>query len=335
MSMEFYAALTVSRNQIRHIASRLIAQYGSIEPIRNVIFTPISMGAASQNTLHDLRDKYDLRLMYDSGGYDVQTGDKSFDDLPQFLIDYYEAHQDAYRYVLPDNVPVNGDDRKTIERKINETLSASRNCYKRLPASIQGRAVGVVQGHSQDHLSRCLKTYHELGLDTVAFGSFGTGGKNNGVNMLTSEALENLQWVVHRAHEYGMEVHALGIGGPTSIPLLEAAGVDSFDSSTWFRTSGYGNVFFPFKSRLNASHRKIRSGRVLQTDEFHGLKRETGHECPFCETMDQLRDDRWNRVLHNLIVTYEMSQEVEEMSQEAMVHAMDKQSTYRSRLEVM
>jgi len=333
--MDFYAALSVSRDQIRKIASRLLDRYGSMEPLQNIIFTPIATGDTTHETIHELNELYDISLMYDSGGYEVQTGNLEFDELLKYLIGYYEDHQAAHRYVLPDNVPLGGDSSDLVERKVDETISASRTCFKRLPEDIRHRAVGVVQGHSQDQLARCLKAYEELGLTTVAFGSFGTGGKNNGVNMLTTEALENLQWAVDRAHGFDMEIHALGIGGPTSIPLLKQAGVDSFDSSAWIRSSGYGNVFFPFKSRYNASHQKVRSGAVLRADELEDLKSETNHSCPFCRTIEQLRDSRWARIVHNLIVTHEMSRRIEEMDQKEMLGAMDKSSTYRSRLKVM
>lgn len=334
-SMKFYAALSVSRGQIRQVGSRLLNQYGTTDPIGNIIFTPIATGQTSHEAIHDLADKLDISLMYDSGGYEVQTGDLEFDDLLGYLHEYYGTHTGANRYVLPDNVPMTDDSADTVHKKVKETISASRTCYKRAPPIVRERAVGVVQGHTRDDLSRCLDAYADLGLETVAFGSFGTGGKNGSVNMITSEALKNLKWTVNKAHSEGIEVHALGVGGPTSIPLLAQAGVDSFDSSAWMRSSGYGNVFFPFKSRYNASHRTVRSGKVLRASELVDLKRESGHDCPYCSSIDKLRDSRWNRIMHNLIVTYEMATATEEMERDEMLSAMDSSSIYRSRLEAM
>jgi queuine/archaeosine tRNA-ribosyltransferase len=166
----------------------------------------------------------------------------------------------------------------------------------------------------------------------VGFGSFGTSGVSNGVNMLTTDAYRNLKWAVDNAHEAGLTVHAFGVGGPTSIPLLYSAGVDSFDTTSWMRSSGYGNVFFPFKSRYNASHRKKRGGKILTKDELPHLKAETSHDCPLCEDMALLRESRWTRIMHNLVVIHEMTNRVEEMSHAEILDAMDEQSTYRRRL---
>ena len=63
-------------------------------------------------------------------------------------------------------------------------------CFRRLSEDRQSNA--VVQGHTTDQLYRCLNKYSQLdGLQHIAFGSFGTGGVSNGVNMLTTEAFRN------------------------------------------------------------------------------------------------------------------------------------------------
>jgi hypothetical protein len=99
------------------------------------------------------------------------------------------------------------------------------------------------------------------------------------------------------------------------------------------RSGGYGNVFFPFRSRFNASHRKNRTGNILLSDELPHLRAETGHECPFCEDITRLRDSRWARIMHNLIVINEITTRIDDISREAVIDAMDPQSKYRRRLE--
>jgi tRNA-guanine family transglycosylase len=333
--MKFYASLSVNRSQIRKTFAYLLEHHNSIEPLRNIIVTPIARTESVLDEVHKITEEHDLNLMYDSGGYEVQTGNVEFDALYDFLLEYYDAHQTAHRYVLPDNVPTSDDSPEGVQHKVTETLSASRTCYKRLPPEVQDRAIGVVQGHDREQISRCLNTYAEIGLDHVGFGSFGTSGDNNGVNMLTTEALNNLKWTVDRAADHGFTVHAFGVGGPTSIPLLEEAGVDSFDTSSWMRSSGFGNVFFPFKSRYNASHRTVRSGNVLIADQLADLKQETNHECYYCKKIERLRESRWARIIHNLIVTYEMTERVSSMDRSQMVAAMDESSVYRSRLQAL
>lgn len=332
--MEFYAALSLCSSSIRKTSAKLLDGYGSLEPLENVMFTPISQGETSHTAIRNLQDRFDINVMFDSGGYEVQVGNKTFDDLQAYLHDFYGDNHWGHRYVLPDNVPLSQDSPEVVEQKVKQTADITTLFYRQLPDHLQERALAVIQGHTQDQLRHCLSTYKELdGLNHIGFGSFGTSGVSNGVNMLTTEAFHNLEWAVEKAHDAGMSVHAFGVGGPTSIPLLYAAGVDSFDTTSWMRSSGYGNVFFPFKSRYNASHRTSRSGNLLTRDELPHLKAETGHSCPFCESMKQLRNNRWDRIMHNLIVIYEMTNRVEQMSYEEILAAMDEQSTYRRRLE--
>ena len=332
--MKFYAALSISPSSIRKTCSKLLDGYGSLDPLQNVMFTPISQGAGSHTEIRNLQDRFDLNVMFDSGGYEVQVGNQTFDDLQAYLHEFYGNNHWGHRYVLPDNVPLSQDSPELVEQKVKQTADITTLFYRQLPDHLQERSLAVIQGHTQDQLRHCLNTYKELdGLQHVGFGSFGTSGVSNGVNMLTTEAYHNLEWAVDQAHENGMSVHAFGVGGPTSIPLLSTAGVDSFDTTSWMRSSGYGNVFFPFKSRYNASHRTSRGGNLLTKDELPHLKAETDHSCPFCESMKQLRDNRWDRIMHNLIVIYEMTNKVGEMSPEEIIAAMDERSTYRRRLE--
>lgn len=74
-------------------------------------------------------------------------------------------------------------------------------------------------------------------------------------------------------------------------------------------------------------------GKLLTKEELPHIKAETGHSCPFCESMEQLRESRWDRIMHNLIVIYEMTNRIEEMSHKEILDAMDEESTYRQRLE--
>lgn len=334
MTFQFYAALSVSPSAIRKTFTKLAEEYGSISPVKNIMFTPISNGDGSHSEIKQLVDRHDLNIMFDSGGYEVQVGNKTFDELYAYLLNFYQDNRWGHRYVLPDNVPLSQDTPAEVEQKVKETIDTTRLCFRRLPDDVQNNAVAVVQGHTKTQISRCLDAYADLdGLQHVGFGSFATSGISNGVNMLTKEAYNNLEWAVSRAHEEGMTVHAFGIGGPTSLPLLYEAGVDSFDTTSWMRSGGYGNVFFPFKSRFNVSHRTNRSGKVLTSEELPHLMAETGHSCPFCESITQLRDSRWNRIIHNLIVLHEMSDRIDDLSRDQILENMDTDSKYRRRLE--
>lgn len=334
MTLTFYAALSVCSSVMRKTFDQLEDGYGSIAPLENVMFTPIARGEETHRTIRTISNSFDTNVLFDSGGYEVQVGNYDFDELYTYLVDFYNENHWGHRYVLPDHVPVSADSDELVDQKVDETISTSRMCFRRLPDELKSRAIAVIQGHTREQISRCLNAYSQLdGLEHVGFGSFSTSGVSQGVNMLTRSTIENLEWATRRAHEQGLSVHAFGIGGPTSIPLLYEAGVDSFDTTSWMRSSGYGNVFFPFKSRYNASHRKKRSGKILTADELPHLKAETGHHCPFCEDISRLRDNRWDRIMHNIIVIQEMSTRVDEMDCKEVIAAMDAQSRYRKHLE--
>ncbi len=335
MTFEFYAALTRSEQEIDTVIESLLDGYGSLDPIQNIMFTPIASTEDTTSHLKDYADDYGLNIMFDSGGYEVQVGSVEFDELISYLVDFHSSNDWGKWHVLPDNVPLSDDGEDTVQRKVNETLSASRICFQRLPEDIQKKSLGAVQGHTPKQISRCIEEYSSKtfrGLERVGFGSFATSGVNNGVNTITPDTLDRLEWAVELAHSQDLEVHAFGVGGPTSIPLLYEAGVDSFDTTSWMRTGGYGNVIFPFRSRYNVSHKKDRGGKTLTRGKLDRLKETTGHRCNYCENIGKLRDSRWNRILHNIIVTHESTQNVQSMETEEIIESMDESSRYRKYL---
>jgi queuine/archaeosine tRNA-ribosyltransferase len=84
-------------------------------------------------------------------------------------------------------------------------------------------------------------------------------------------------------------------------------GVDSFDSSCWIRTAGFGNVLLPFLGRRNVSHGMLREigGSTYNAESFAELKTLTNHQCPFCESFERLQEDRLDQALHNLLVIHD------------------------------
>jgi queuine/archaeosine tRNA-ribosyltransferase len=221
------------------------------------------------------------------------------------------------------------DNEETVRRKVYDTISLSRSLHAELPANRQRRSVPVVQGHTREQIVACLDAYRKFDhIQKIGFGSFATGGVNGGVNYLTKENIDFLQFIVDEAHRYGLDVHAFGIGGPTSIPILHYCGVDTFDSTGWMRSGGYGNAFFPFKSRYNVTHLRERSGLTLFKQELREVRQATGHNCPFCNSFDDLHDKREYRILHNLLVTRETCEMVQKLSIEEILELMNSNSRY-------
>jgi queuine/archaeosine tRNA-ribosyltransferase len=166
------------------------------------------------------------------------------------------------------------------------------------------KALPVVQGHTREQIRACVDAYLDMGYHTLGFGSFDTTGVNQEINMLTRRAMSNLEFLQELAARFGFRTHAFGIGTPALIPVLHELGVASFDSSCWIRTAGYGNVLLPFLGRRNVSHGMLREigGPTYNAESFAALKAVTEHTCPFCESFEQLQDNRLDQALHNLIV---------------------------------
>jgi queuine/archaeosine tRNA-ribosyltransferase len=335
-SIEFVASVgKINRAQLTGIVDRL-AEHGMVEDVLSrVMFCPLTAGDSTTDVVERLATDYGVHVSCDSGGYESQISDEySMRDIYQFDRDYYLQHDWPSEYVLPDQVPVGEDDEETIEHKVQDTISLSRILYRELPPEKQRRSVPVVQGHTRDQVVDCLDAYRELeNIQKIGFGSFGTGGVNGGVNYLNEENIELLQFVVKEAKKYDLDVHAFGIGGPTSIPILSECGVDTFDSTGWIRSAGYGNVLFPFKSRLNITHLRDRSGPTVFREQLDDLKSETNHECPFCESFETLHENREDRVLHNLVVMSEMADVISDYSITELIKMMNPNSKYTGYLE--
>lgn len=336
--IEFVASVAqVNRAQLREIVTRLEevdkAEYG----LKRVMFCPLTSRESSVKVIKELAEEYDVKVSCDSGGYESQVNDDySMQDIYQFDRRYYLSNDWPHELVLPDQVPVEGDSEEVIEEKVRDTISLSKLLYGELPVEKQKKAVPVVQGHTKQQIVDCLGEYTQLeNISKIGFGSFGTGGVNGGVNYLNEQNIELLQFVVKEARKYDLDVHAFGIGGPTSIPILYQCGVDTFDSTGWMRSAGYGNVFFPFKSRLNITHLRDRSGPTVFREEIRGLKEETNHDCPFCRSFEELQESRLNRILHNLLVMREMTHMIREKPIGEVLDMMNPRSRYTGYLESM
>lgn len=336
--IEFVASVSqVNRAQLSELVSKLQKidklEYG----FKRIMFCPLTSPPTSAQLIQNLVKEHDITVACDSGGYESQINDNySIRDIYCFDQNYYLEHDWPHELVLPDQVPIEGDDEEIIEGKVKDTISLSRILHDELPRSKQKRAIPVIQGHTKQQIVDCLDAYTDLDyVQKVGFGSFGTGGVNGGVNYLNEENIENLQFVVKEARKYDLDVHTFGVGGPTSLPILYQCGVDTFDSTGWMRSAGYGNVFFPFKSRFNITHLYDRSGPTVFREELASLKEETNHDCHFCQSFKKLQESRFHRILHNLFVMREMTEMIQEQTIHEVLDLMNPRSRYTKYLQQM
>lgn len=305
--MELVTSLTVDASLLRKLLALWDAGGDPRNPFKSVLVTPLFSSPSTLRLIReDLKEKRGATVYFDSGGYYTQQGKIAFDQLYRDLRDYYSdpVNQWADRYVLPDHVPVSADSAEAVDAKVNDTITAARMFYAEMPAFIQERSIGVIQGYTLDQLNRCIEMFHRLALRYVGFGSFGTGGSNDSINKADARSVAGVQHIVQELNGRDVRLHTFGVSTPPLIHALDRLGVYSFDSLAWQRSAGYGKIYLPFMRAYNVSHRSTRNG-ALTKDEFEFIRQLTGHQCPFCEDFHQLSENRLYRSLHNLVSVLE------------------------------
>ena len=79
MTMKFFAGMNIAPSSMRKLFARLRNEHHTMAPLENVIFTPITHGKQTHSEISHLCDELNLNVMFDSGGYEVQVGNKTFD----------------------------------------------------------------------------------------------------------------------------------------------------------------------------------------------------------------------------------------------------------------
>jgi len=313
--MRLVTSLTIDASLLRKLLRLWDASGDSRNPFAAVLITPLFAEPSTLSLVREeLKEKRGSIIYFDSGGYYAQQGKISFTELYCKLRDYYldAANRWADWYVLPDNVPTSRDSPEEVNRKVLDTVTAAKLFYTEMPSEIQERAMPVVHGHTFVQVNLCLETYKEIGVTYIGFGSFGTSGATNSINVADRRSAEALSHIVKQLRSEHIRLHTFGVSTPPVVYAFNKLGIYSFDSMAWLRSAGYGKVFLPFTRAYNVSHRSTRNSALTQ-EEFEELRLRTGHWCPFCESFEKLREDRLYRSLHNLAVLLEMAEGIGHM----------------------
>ncbi len=307
----FYASLTVKPDEMRTLhrlwhkhAHDFDWKFGKPNPFQRVLISPVVAHKYTFDFVRELKRTGETEVvMFDSGGYFVQKGDISYYDLHRKLYDRYQQEDWADIYVLPDNPPLSKDSLSSAEAKIKQTVEGSLLLHGDLPYAIQQKAMPVVHATRSEHLDYCLRQYTNF--KKIGFGSFPTSGNSDSINRLNVDALLILQQLTLMLDSEGVKLHTFGISTPPAIYLLSLAGVHSFDSNGWMRSGGYGKIFLPFMRGYLVTFNS-RKNKNLNEAEFKLWKENIKHDCPFCGSFDRLSNNRWDRIMHNLIVMSEL-----------------------------
>jgi hypothetical protein len=171
-------------------------------------------------------------VIFDSGGYQVQMGRLSFEELVERLLPFYGENAWADWMVLPDHVPRSSDSDLQVAAKVEDTLRAGERFLKRLP-HLRERFIGVVHARTVEQVRFAVRHWASLGITYVAFGSFGTSGPKGSINKVSKESEALLLALQDACAEFGLSFHLFGIGGPAHLQRLRAAGIapTSLDSA--------------------------------------------------------------------------------------------------------
>jgi ribosomal protein S18 acetylase RimI-like enzyme len=318
--LTFVASITNAGNDLRNLIPLWEKEGPSPRPFEHCMVTPLFIEPRTLSSVRYMREKWGVSVWFDSGGFFVQQGKIRYEDLFTRLLQFYCVHDWAMVYVLPDYVPTSQNSPAEVEERVRVTAAEGAKFQKRLPAAMRSRTLGVLQGHDPEHLRLCLNSYAAAGIRRLGFGSFDTGGGNGEINLLTREAMLRLDAVrellgeTNNTARFGVaiDLHLFGVGTPNLVARFAEYGTNSFDSSGWMRTAGYGNVYLPFQGRRNVTHGAsvVTSGAGLSAREFYTLCEQTGHDCPFCADYQRLQTNRFNRMWHNAIVFGEMTRAI-------------------------
>jgi len=307
MALSFFASMTAAPSDFRKIENLLSEVSSNSDPLTNVLTTPLFMSKEAINLVRRFQEERGSTVCFDSAGYYVQVGKIGYHELYMRLLNCYRANLWADRYILPDYVPLSSDSLEQVEEKVRETVYYSCLFFEEMPDELKPKTMPVVHGRTRSQVEYCLEHYLKLGVEWVGFGSFGTFGKNNETNIATQSAVENARWVVRIANKYGLKVHLFGLGAPALVGMLYSIGTTSFDSASWFKAAGFGQVHLPFMRSYNITYNnglsELQQG--ITWEDFTRLKEVTGHQCPYCVDYPTLAGHKMHRVIHNLLAVNE------------------------------
>ena len=256
-----------------------------------------------QNLLKELRNKNNIKIKCDSGGFQNLTKKKELDQKEVFLI---QTKINADIAVQLDYPLLPEASENTNLRRIEKTI---KNFELLLNMNDNSSILPTIHGYNEKMLIKSLKGIEDILGGTpsaVAVGSLvpflftmdgsaKIGGKKKAI-----EIIMKVREMLPKTF-----LHVLGAGGTMSY-LLFYLGVDSMDNTGWVKKAGYGAIQMPgISDRFIYKTEKRRS---LDDDEL-ALKSWLDCLCPACSSTSdrskfygRSKSSRLLRSLHNVYV---------------------------------
>lgn len=191
----FVASLTASGYDLGRLIRMWETEGPDKKPFEKCIITPLFIDPGALDYVRYMHNKWGIGVIFDSGGFFVQQEKIAYDELFARLLDFYLRHRWAEAYVLPDFVPTSKQSSDEVTERVYVTATEGVKFLRRLPTDLRDRALGVLQGHTPEHLKHCFEAFLSAGLQRIGFGSFDTGGVKAEINILTDSAARRLGFV--------------------------------------------------------------------------------------------------------------------------------------------
>src|SRR5436853_2485651 len=132
--MRFVRSLTVARSEIIEFLRLWDLTKDPRPPFEDLILTPLP-GLTNQSRVDTVKLCFadHSHIIFDSGGYAVQQGIISYEDLYQRLLNYYRAIDWADAYILPDYLPTSDLSEQELEGRVQATITVARLFHAEMP----------------------------------------------------------------------------------------------------------------------------------------------------------------------------------------------------------
>ena len=99
---------------------------GKPNPFQRLLISPVLASPSTLAFVRELKRSGETEeVMFDSGGFFVQKGDITYNELYSKLREVYQTEDWADTYILPDNPPLSKDSMSDAETKIRQTVDGS------------------------------------------------------------------------------------------------------------------------------------------------------------------------------------------------------------------
>jgi tRNA-guanine family transglycosylase len=196
---------------------------------------------------------YDGIIFLDSGGF--QAMKHGIDIEISKLVDVYKMAGADYYFSLDYPSPI----ARNSEKKIHRTISN----FEKLRKSIE-HVIPVVHPNIKRAL-REYEAYKEYNPEYIAIGGLVP-------LMLTTRGLSNgrrkaIDLIAEIRKRHKLNLHVMGLGAPTVIPILKILRCYSTDSAAWRIKAAHGKIMIPNKGERYVSNKRAKFGIIFLCED--------------------------------------------------------------------